>query len=47
MTRDFHPLESDEHVAILRQHGCDQGQGYHFGKPVPAEEIAARLQRRA
>ena len=40
-------IETDQHVAFLRQHGCEQGQGYHFGKPVPAEEIAARLPRRA
>ena len=40
-------IETDQHVAFLRQHGCEQGQGYLFGKPVPAEEIAARLPRRA
>jgi diguanylate cyclase (GGDEF)-like protein/PAS domain S-box-containing protein len=36
-------IESDKHVAFLRQHGCEQGQGYHFGKPMRAEEISRRL----
>jgi diguanylate cyclase (GGDEF)-like protein/PAS domain S-box-containing protein len=36
-------VESDRHVAFLQQHGCEQGQGYHFGRPMPAEEMAPRL----
>ena len=40
-------IETVEHVAFLRKHGCEQGQGYHFGRPVPAGEIASRLSRRA
>jgi EAL domain-containing protein (putative c-di-GMP-specific phosphodiesterase class I) len=24
-------------VDLLRDHGCDQGQGYHFAKPMPPE----------
>jgi diguanylate cyclase (GGDEF)-like protein/PAS domain S-box-containing protein len=40
-------IETVEHVAFLRQHGCEQGQGYHFGRPAPAAQIAARLSRRA
>ena len=36
-------IESDRHVALLRQHGCEQGQGYYFCRPVPAEEIGRRL----
>ncbi len=40
-------IETDQHVAFLRQHGCEQGQGYHFGRPVPADEVAVRLSRRA
>ena len=38
-------IETKEHVAFLRQHGCDQGQGYHFGKPIPAEAMAPRMRR--
>jgi len=40
-------IETDQHVAFLVQHGCEQGQGYHFGRPAPADEVAARLSRRA
>jgi len=36
-------IESDRHVEFLRRHGCEQGQGYHFGKPVPAAAMAPRL----
>jgi diguanylate cyclase (GGDEF)-like protein/PAS domain S-box-containing protein len=39
-------IESDAHVAFLRQHGCGQGQGYHFGKPIPAEAMAPRMRRK-
>ncbi len=36
-------IETEGHVAFLRQNGCEQGQGYHFGKPISAESIAPRL----
>jgi diguanylate cyclase (GGDEF)-like protein/PAS domain S-box-containing protein len=36
-------IETEQHVAFLRQHGCEQGQGYHFGKPVSAAAMAPRL----
>jgi diguanylate cyclase (GGDEF)-like protein/PAS domain S-box-containing protein len=36
-------VESERHVEFLRQHGCEQGQGYHFGRPVAAEAMAPRL----
>ncbi len=38
-------IESEQHVQFLRQHGCEQGQGYHFGRPIPAAEMAPRLKR--
>lgn len=40
-------IETDAHVAFLRAHGCEQGQGYHFGKPLPASALSARLARLA
>ncbi len=40
-------IETDAHVAFLRLHGCEQGQGFLFGKPMPSAEISARLSRRA
>jgi diguanylate cyclase (GGDEF)-like protein/PAS domain S-box-containing protein len=38
-------IETDAHVTFLRQHGCSQGQGYHFGRPIPAEAMAPRMRR--
>ena len=29
-----------------RAHGCDQVQGYYFGKPLPAHEHAELLESR-
>ena len=37
-------IEQATDVALLRHLGCDQGQGYLFARPLPAEEIdVARL----
>lgn len=32
-------VESAEHVDFLRQEGCEQLQGFYFGRPVPLAEI--------
>jgi len=45
-------VETAEQAAFLREHACDEMQGYLFSKPVPAERIpdvlrAARLFRPA
>ncbi|MBK8895785.1 MAG: EAL domain-containing protein [Candidatus Competibacteraceae bacterium] len=32
-------VETLEHVEFLRAHGCDQGQGYYFGRPLPFAEF--------
>ncbi|WP_169569319.1 EAL domain-containing protein [Sneathiella limimaris] len=32
-------VEDDEDLAFLRQYGCQEAQGYFFGKPVPHAEI--------
>ncbi|MBI5333402.1 MAG: EAL domain-containing protein [Burkholderiales bacterium] len=39
-------VETAEQAACLLQHGCDEAQGYHFGRPVPAEEFEAMLRGR-
>lgn len=38
-------VERPEQAALLQQLGCGFGQGYHFGRPVPPEEILAGLTR--
>jgi diguanylate cyclase (GGDEF)-like protein/PAS domain S-box-containing protein len=35
-------IETEEQWKFLADHGCPLGQGYHFSKPVPAEEITQR-----
>jgi EAL domain-containing protein (putative c-di-GMP-specific phosphodiesterase class I) len=36
-------VESPEQVRRLRALGCDLGQGYHFGRPLPPDDLTARL----
>ena len=32
-------IEAPEHLAYLRDIGCDQGQGYLFGRAIPADQL--------
>ncbi|WP_369068628.1 putative bifunctional diguanylate cyclase/phosphodiesterase [Kineococcus terrestris] len=36
-------VESAEEGALLRRLGCDQAQGYHWSRPVPAADLPAAL----
>jgi diguanylate cyclase (GGDEF)-like protein len=36
-------VETDEQAAFLRSLACHHAQGYHFGRPMSAQEFAARL----
>jgi diguanylate cyclase (GGDEF)-like protein len=37
-------VETREQLEILQQHGCPQGQGYYFCRPVPAEQFRQLLE---
>jgi diguanylate cyclase (GGDEF)-like protein/PAS domain S-box-containing protein len=37
-------VETAEQLAFLRAHGCDEGQGYYFGRPMPGVETAKLLE---
>jgi EAL domain-containing protein (putative c-di-GMP-specific phosphodiesterase class I) len=34
-------VEDAASLELLRRHGCDLVQGYHLGRPVPAESLLA------
>jgi diguanylate cyclase (GGDEF)-like protein len=38
-------VETVEQLALLRKMGCDMAQGYHFSRPLPAEQIADLLRQ--
>jgi EAL domain-containing protein (putative c-di-GMP-specific phosphodiesterase class I) len=37
-------IENAEQLARLRELGCELGQGHHFAKPLPGEEVPAFLE---
>ena len=37
-------VETREQLEILQEHGCPQGQGYYFSRPVPAVEFRQLLE---
>ena len=37
-------IETEGQFQILRERGCDQGQGFWFGRPMSADDLAAKLQ---
>jgi diguanylate cyclase (GGDEF)-like protein len=40
-------VENAEQLALLQRLGCDTMQGYHIGRPAPADEFALLLHNRA
>jgi diguanylate cyclase len=40
-------VENEAVLSALDQLGCDIAQGYHVGKPMPAEDLLERLRREA
>ena len=37
-------VETAQQLAFLRHHGCDEGQGYYLGKPMPEAQLAKFLE---
>ncbi len=37
-------IETQEQLAFLQAHGCDEGQGYYFSRPVTAKRFAPLLE---
>lgn len=40
-------IEASRQVEFLRELGCDYGQGFHFGRPLPPSNMASSLPDRA
>jgi len=38
-------VETEQQLAYLKQAGCDEMQGYYFGRPMIASDLAAMLER--
>jgi diguanylate cyclase (GGDEF)-like protein len=37
-------VETEEQLAYLRKRGCDEAQGFYFGRPLPVDEFARLLE---
>ena len=45
MTTTAEGVETDKEVDLVRQLGCNKIQGFHFGRPMPAQEARNLTQR--
>ena len=37
-------VETQQELAFLQAHNCEEAQGYYFGRPIPAQEFAKLLE---
>ena len=37
-------VETGDQVEFLRMHDCDEIQGYYFSRPLPYDQLVAKLQ---
>lgn len=37
-------IETEQQLRFLKRHGCDQGQGFFYGEPLPAAAFASLLE---
>jgi diguanylate cyclase (GGDEF)-like protein len=40
-------VETAEQVAMLKNHGCDEAQGYHYARPMPAAQLEDFMRERS
>ena len=45
MTTTAEGVENEEEAALIRRLGCTKIQGFHFGRPMPAEDVHALFAR--
>ena len=45
MTTTAEGIEAEAQAAFLRAEGCDEVQGYHYGRPMPAADLTRLLAR--
>jgi predicted signal transduction protein with EAL and GGDEF domain len=45
MTTTAEGIEAEAQAALLRAEGCDEVQGYHFGRPMPPADLTRWLER--
>jgi EAL domain-containing protein (putative c-di-GMP-specific phosphodiesterase class I) len=38
-------IETEEQMRLVRDQGCHEGQGYLFGKAIPADAILTQFKR--
>jgi len=40
-------VETEQQIVFLREHNCNEAQGYYFSKPLAAGDFAEKIRRTA